>query len=209
MSLEITKQKLSEYKTLIDQDVALISRRIYNQTEETYGQYSGDVVKAYLDVLSRGGKRLRGALTMHAYFMAGGDDDRVAVRAATCIELLHAYLLVIDDIADRSRLRRGAAAAQVMLEQYHIEHHYKGDAIHFAASQATNGALVGAHIALGEIGRLRVSDARKLRALDIINEAVVTTHQGQINDIMNEVVPYVSEADVRQVMTWKTAYYTF
>lgn len=209
MSLEITKQKLAEYKTLIDQDVALVSRRIQKQTAETYGRYSAEVMQAYLDVLSRGGKRLRGALTMHAYFMAGGDDDRVAVRAATCIEMLHAYLLVIDDIADRSRLRRGAAAAHVLLEQYHAEHRYKGNAEHFAESQATNAALIGAHLALLEIGHLGLKDSRKLIALNIINEAMVTTCHGQINDIMNEVVPYVSETETQQVMTWKTAYYTF
>lgn len=209
MSLEITKQKLTEYKTLIDQDVTLISRRIYKQTEEVYGQYSGDVVKAYLDILSRGGKRLRGALTMHAYFMAGGDDDRVAVRAATCIEMLHAYLLVVDDIADHSRLRRGKAAAQVMLEQYHLERGYKGDAVHFAKSQATNAALAGAHLAMKEICQLEVKDAYKLSALRLINEAMLTTTQGQINDIMNGVVLQISERDVRQVLVWKTAYYTF
>lgn len=209
MALEITKQKLSEYKTLIDQDVALVSRRIQKQSEEVYGRYSGEIMHAYLDILSRGGKRLRGALTMHAYFMAGGDDDRVAVRAATCIEMLHAYLLVIDDIADRSRLRRGAAAAHVMLEQYHVERQYKGSAAHFAASEAVNTALAGAHLALLEIGHLGLEDSRKLAALNLINEAMVTTHHGQINDIMNEVVPRVTEAEVQQVVTWKTAYYTF
>lgn len=209
MSLQIAKQKLNEYKTLIDQDVALISRRIYKQTEEVYGQYSGDVVKAYLDILSRGGKRLRGALTMHAYFMAGGDDDRVAVRAATCIEMLHAYLLVVDDIADHSRLRRGAAAAHVLLEQYHREHRYKGDANHFAMSQATNAALIGVHTALREVGTLEVEESRKIASLQLINQAMITTIHGQINDMMNEVVSQVSEMDVRQVMTWKTAYYTF
>lgn len=208
MSLEIATQKYTEYKKLIDQDIALVSRRLQKQTEETYGQYSGDIMKEYLSLLERGGKRIRGVLAMQAYFMAGGDDSHVAVRAATCMEMLQAYWLTTDDIIDQSRIRRGSPTVQVALEQYHQQHRFKYDAAHFGKCQAMTIAQAGMHLALLEIGRLSLNDSNKLYAMNLINEAMVTTAHGQINDLMNEVANYVDEADVLQVLTWKTAYYT-
>jgi geranylgeranyl pyrophosphate synthase len=52
----------------------------------------------------RGGKRARGLLLLAA---AGNSQPRL-VRAAACVELLHAATLVQDDIFDRSAMRRGA-----------------------------------------------------------------------------------------------------
>jgi octaprenyl-diphosphate synthase len=54
-----------------------------------------------------GGKRARGLLLL----AAGQGSETKLVRAAACVELLHAATLVQDDIFDRSRVRRGAASA--------------------------------------------------------------------------------------------------
>ena len=54
----------------------------------------------------RGGKRARGLLLL----AAGGSSDPRLLRAAACVELLHAATLVQDDIFDQSRVRRGAAS---------------------------------------------------------------------------------------------------
>ena len=53
-----------------------------------------------------GGKRARGLLLL----AAGESSDAGLLRAAACVELLHAATLVQDDIFDRSRVRRGAAS---------------------------------------------------------------------------------------------------
>lgn len=53
-----------------------------------------------------GGKRARGLLLLSA----GESSEPRLVRAAACVELLHAATLVQDDIFDRSRVRRGAAS---------------------------------------------------------------------------------------------------
>lgn len=53
-----------------------------------------------------GGKRIRGALTQIAFEMAGG-RGLVAASVSEAIEFLHAGSLVIDDIQDDSRQRRG------------------------------------------------------------------------------------------------------
>ncbi|MFB6252567.1 MAG: polyprenyl synthetase family protein [Halobellus sp.] len=57
-----------------------------------------------------GGKRVRPAVTVLACEACGGDPD-AAVDFAVAIELVHNASLVIDDIIDRSDVRRGTASA--------------------------------------------------------------------------------------------------
>ncbi len=58
------------------------------------------------DLMGRGGKRLRPAMCMMACEAVGG-KKKDAVTAAACIEMIHNFTLIHDDIADRSELRRG------------------------------------------------------------------------------------------------------
>jgi geranylgeranyl diphosphate synthase type I len=58
------------------------------------------------DLLDRGGKRFRPALTFLACECVGGKKEDAA-GAAAAIELLHNMTLVHDDIEDQSELRRG------------------------------------------------------------------------------------------------------
>jgi len=65
---------------------------------------------------ARPAKRLRPALLLLAYELAGRriEDPRV-VRFAAAVELLHTFLLIHDDVADRADTRRGAAALHRVL----------------------------------------------------------------------------------------------
>jgi len=58
------------------------------------------------DLLDRGGKRIRPAMTFLASECVGGRRED-AVGAAAAVELLHNMTLVHDDIEDESELRRG------------------------------------------------------------------------------------------------------
>jgi geranylgeranyl diphosphate synthase type I len=62
--------------------------------------------KSVWDLLDRGGKRIRPALTYLACECVGGKRSD-AVTAAASVELLHNMTLVHDDIEDESELRRG------------------------------------------------------------------------------------------------------
>ena len=60
---------------------------------------------------ARPAKRLRPALLLLAYELAGQrDDDPRVIRFAAAVELLHTFLLVHDDVADEADTRRGGAA---------------------------------------------------------------------------------------------------
>lgn len=203
------KKKLAEYKNAIDKDITIYSKTLEKECLEKYNQTTHDIVGAYIDILSRGGKRLRGALTMHAYYMAGGKDEELAIKAARAIEMIHAYLLIIDDVADRSQTRRGGLAAHKLLKEYHQRQKLYGSDEHFGSSQAMHAALFGAHRAMEEITKLPIANEQKIEALQHLNSGLETTIAGQISDIYNEAIREVSEPEVRQVLTWKTAYYSF
>lgn len=206
---EAAKEKLAEYKRLIDQDIAVYSKTLEEDILKKYNQTTQDIVGTYVSILARGGKRLRGALSMHAYYMAGGKDKQLAIRAARAIEMIHAYLLIVDDIADRSQTRRGGITAHKLLKEYHQKHELHGGDEHFGSSQAMHAALFGAHKAMEEIALLPMKNEQKVEMFKHLNNTLETTIAGQISDIYNEAVREVSEERVRQVLTWKTAYYSF
>jgi geranylgeranyl diphosphate synthase type II len=201
--------QLDAYKNLLDEEIARYVAGASAHVLETYGAFSHTALGAYLSVLSRGGKRLRGALMLASYEAYGGTDQVLALQVARIIEMVHAYILVIDDINDRSDLRRGGPAAHILQKQYHEKSNLLGTAAHFGESTAMNAALIGNHLAMTELATLRVGAERRLAVLKIINETMVVTGHGQLNDIYNETDAEASAAAVDRVLEWKTAHYTF
>lgn len=205
----LTITKLQEYKSLIDTDIAEYSDQLLANWERDYGTYSRDGFSAFTEILSRGGKRLRGALVLNAYEMCGGTDQKLALSAARVLEMIHAYVLIVDDICDRSDMRRGGPTAHRLLEQYHRQSRLHGDSEHFGVSQAMNAAVAGAHEAMLALGKLPIAPELTRQLQNRLNETLITTANGQFNDIFNEALQDVDEEQVKKVLTWKTAYYSF
>jgi geranylgeranyl diphosphate synthase type I len=201
-------EQLARYKLLIDADIITYSHHIAATTRDQYGDYVGDVIDVFFDVLGRGGKRLRGALAMVGYEMCGGQDQQMIVRAATALEMFNAYILMIDDIQDRSSLRRGKATAHEMLADYHRSHQLKGDAAHSGVSLTLNAAFAGAHAAQILLAGLNVDAELRMKVIAIVNQAMLITSHGQTYDLMNELKGQANAADIDHVLEWKTAYYT-
>lgn len=200
--------KLLAYKNAIDADITRYSKQIQKTTLQQYGKNARLEIDAFLDILSRGGKRIRGALTMVGYEMLGGKDERMIIQAARAIEMLHAYILIIDDIQDRSPTRRGGPTAHMALANYHRQNELAGDSDHFGISIALNAALSGSHASQMILANLPTDEDTRLKAVSIANRSMMVTAHGQTSDIMNEVVAEVTEADVDRVLEFKTANYT-
>jgi geranylgeranyl diphosphate synthase, type I len=201
--------RLMAYKQAIDDDIAAYADYIKHTTATLYGPYAELEVNTFLDILSRGGKRIRGTLVMVGYEMTGGQDRAMILQAARAIEMLHTYMLIVDDIQDRSRVRRGQPTAHEQLAAYHRRHHLKGDAAHTGISLAMNAALAGAHAAGVIMANLNAEPQLRLNALSITNRTMGITVHGQTYDIMNELVTSPRPEDVEQVLEWKTALYSF
>ena len=205
----IFTDKLASYKQLIDSDIDAFVQKLERETLQHYGAYARLAIDAYGSILQRGGKRIRGSLAMVAYEMAGGKNRVLSLQLARVLEMLHAYILIVDDFQDRSHVRRGGPAAHTLLAQYHSRHELAGDSEHFGASIAMNAALAGNHLAQQAIAEMDVSSEVKLKISSMINGTMVTTDHGQTSDIINEVVADVPMQDIENVLEWKTAHYTF
>lgn len=202
-------QKLGEYKSAIDADIAAYSKQIQKTTLQKFGVHSRVAIDAYLEILNRGGKRIRGALTILGYEMVGGKDRAMITQAAMAIEMIHAYILIVDDIVDRSPTRRGGPTAHETLAAYHKKHAWADSSRHFGDSIAMNAALTANHAALMLLANLDVDTELRIKAISVLNYALVTTGHGQVHDIFNEVSGQVETRDIENVLEWKTAHYTF
>ena len=200
---------LVNYKKAIDSDIQNYCEHTIAETNNSFGEYPTEAVRAYCDLLNRGGKRIRGALVMVAYEMFGGTDMHTARQAAKAIEMLHAYILIVDDIQDNSEVRRGGPTAHIQLKQYHKSKGLSGDSRHFGVSVALNGALFGVHSAINILAELDLSPEMRLEIISNVNKNFIATAHGQTLDIFNEVVGTVDEEYIDKVLLWKTAYYTF
>ncbi len=207
--IAVFTRKLNEFKQLIDADISTYSRQITKNTRKQYGPYAQIEIDAFLSILGRGGKRIRGALVMLGYEMSGGTNKAMIIEAARVVEMIHAYILIIDDIQDRSRIRRGGPAAHMLLSEYHSQHSLSSNSDHFGISIAMNSALAGAHAAQMLLTNLDVDQQLRLNTIAILNRTMLVTAHGQTNDIMNEVLAEVSQKDIETVLEWKTAHYTF
>lgn len=203
------RAELSALKQQIDRDIDGYWLGALPAVGHEYGPMSQRVMSEFADMMRRGGKRIRGALAAHAYRLFGGQDDDVALAAARLIEMMNAYILVIDDVIDRSELRRGAPTTHRRLRDWHRQAGWHGQSDRFGDNQAILAAMTGAHQAMLEIGRLNVPADLRLAALDNLNHLLVVTCHGQINDVSNEAVGTNDRQLVEHVLLWKTAYYTF
>ena len=204
-----TKETLARYKDLIDTDIAEHSQTLTERWEKEFSLETVAILDSYLAILSRGGKRLRGALSIWAYELAGGTDENLAVTLARHIEMIHTYLLVVDDVADLAKVRRGGPSAHEIIKNYHIDQKWFGDPEHFGFVQAINASLALQHLVMQEISELATVDSIKLEALQQLNSVLFTTVIGQISDLNHQAMPGVTEHEVTRMMRQKTAYYSF
>src|SRR3989338_5798086 len=158
----------------------------------------------------REGKRIRPLLLILSY--KGYSPKSVKLtksfyNAATCIELLHNFMLIHDDIIDRSNLRRGKPTMHKLLEK---------------ATKTAEPEKLGSDLAIviGDIVYASAFDAflsinedlrRKERALKYFIQTAVFTAMGEFIDTLHgvEKISKIKEEDVFLNYTLKTARYTF
>ena len=67
----------------------------------------------------KGGKRLRPVALILSYLANNGQDVNTILKNAVGIELYHNFTLIIDDIIDDDKIRRGRDSLHVTLEKIH------------------------------------------------------------------------------------------
>jgi geranylgeranyl diphosphate synthase type I len=177
-------------------------------------EYTRRANQSFPDLLGEGGKRVRGILCIIGYDLYDGTDPGIVGRAAAILEAYHAYMLVVDDIMDKSVLRHGQDTAHEALEKFHLSRidpdhpdplAQARSAAHWGKSAATNAALIGMHRASADLSLLDPTG----QASFITHKRLAETGIGQQRDVSPQGYDATTSDDALETVRLKTARYTF
>jgi geranylgeranyl pyrophosphate synthase/predicted secreted hydrolase len=129
-------------------------------------QLARSMVDPVRDVVDRGGKSWRSYAALACCDVVGG-DSREFVQWLAMPELMHTGSLIVDDVQDRSHVRRGGPSAHLVY----------GDAL--AINAGTACYFMGQRLLYSE----RVSATDRLRLYDFYFESLRAGHAGQALDL--------------------------
>ena len=200
---------------MLDKMVAQIDRSLADFLKQIHGEYQLHLADPILyqsikDFVLRKGKRIRPILFILSYM--GYRKSRTEMSpsiyyVSTCVELLHNFMLIHDDIIDRSDLRRGLPTMHRLLRK---------------AAKTKEQDKLGSDLAIivGDIIYASAFDAflsinedpkRKEEALRYFIRTAIFTAMGEFIDTLHgfQNVKQIKEKDVLLNYTLKTARYTF
>ncbi len=157
----------------------------------------------------RPGKRVRPLVLIAAYLGYGGGPSRLkeVVAIASSLEIMHSFLLIQDDIIDRSSVRRGG-------EAFHLLMRRRFTGITRNQGIGSDVALVAADVlfcdALQLVLGAKMERTAKESFLRLFARTYERTAWGQILDIINTMPLALRSGDTaaREIGMMKTAYYT-
>ncbi len=199
----------------------MIFDRIKNKLDGKLKDFIADINKQYsLDTISplifnnikdfvlRLGKRIRPLLFVIGYL---GFSKKIAANLYTSalgIELLHDFMLVHDDIIDKSDTRRGKPSMHAMLN-YHLKRYKKikfnGQDLSIALGDIMYAMAINAFLSINE------NMERKERALRKFIDTAVYTGCGEFIELINGAKPIekITKDSIYKIYDYKTAHYTF
>ncbi len=164
--------------------------------------------KSIKEFISRDGKRVRPILFCIGYLGFTKKPAPGLYRSAISLELLHDFMLVHDDIIDKSNTRRGLPSMHALLDNY--LHKYKK--IKFSGADLTivAGDVMYA-MALDAFLAVKEKPIRKELALKKLILAALFTGSGEFIELLLGAKPIqkVSKEEIYKIYDYKTANYTF
>ena len=158
--------------------------------------------------LSQKGKRIRPSLFVAGYLGFAGKEAPGLYTSALSTEFLHNFVLIHDDIVDRSDTRRGSPSMHKMLNKYIGK--YKnikctGEDLAIVTGDVIYALGIGAFLAIDEKAE------RKERALKKLLDAAVYTGTGEFLELMSPVkdIGSVEKEDIYKLYDLKTGIYSF
>jgi geranylgeranyl diphosphate synthase type I len=191
------EKELNHYATVID--------KLY-----TLNKLSPILFKSIKEFILRDGKRIRPILFCIGYsgFSKKNPPPSGLYRSALSLELLHDFLLVHDDIIDRSDTRRGKPAMHTLLNKYLTKNmgaKFSGQDLAVVAGDVMYAMALDAFLAIKE------NPQRKEAALKKLISAALYTGSGEFIELLLAVKPIekVTQNDIYKIYDSKTANYTF
>lgn len=205
------KDYLKDYARQADKYLARFFTKKIDEVKDI-GRDGKGVLMA-VDMLSRykkfiqGGKKLRGALIQLGYEITGG-RKRDILQASTCIEIIHSFLLMHDDIMDLDALRRGFPTIHRQYEDKHRKLKLGKDTSHYGIAMGIDVGDLGAYLGTEVLLDSNLDADKKLRAAIYLSRLLQRVTYGQGLDVTYEQMKDITEYDVMQVHLHKTSIYT-
>jgi len=195
--------------------------KIKNRVEKELLAYIGSINKLYAlnklspalfksikEFICRDGKRVRPILFCIGYLGYSKKTPPGLYRSALSLELLHDFMLVHDDIIDKSDQRRGKPSMHAMLSNslgQNKKVKFKGEDLAIVVGDVMYAMALDAFLAIRENMRRKESALKKLFL------AALYTGSGEFIELLLGVKPIekVTQKDIYKIYDYKTANYTF
>ena len=160
------------------------------------------------DFLLRDGKRIRPILFCIGYLGFTKKPALHLYKGALSWELLHDFLLVHDDIIDKSNTRRGKPSMHQMLNKYLKD--YKNLKFNGQDLAIVIGDIMYA-FAINALLSIKQKASRKEQALKKFIEAAIYTGSGEFIELLYglENLEKIKKEQIYRIYDYKTAHYTF
>jgi len=199
-NFKLFNQILSDYRQGVDSEL----KRFFERKIKEAGlisKSSADTIKILREFNLRGGKRARPVLINIGYFLAGGKNKKAILKVSPCVELIHNFFLIHDDIIDRDELRRGKPSLYAFYQKKFSDLH-KGISFALIAGDISN--VLGYQI----LAESDFKEKNKAKALDVLNKMIERTCHGEMLEMFLKEGEIIKESDIEKVSKYKTAYYS-
>ena len=217
-----------DYKSRIDKELNSFFDRKIRQASAISGE-AVELVETAKKFVLAGGKRIRPMLAILGYKAFSGSKEDDIIKASAALELIHAFLLIHDDIMDFGEERH---SIKTVHRKYRDEYDYlftdKGSsgkakeknpekepkqspkASHFGESVAICIGDMTYAYANEIIANSNFNEKLKSKALAWISSVVTSTCFGQIHDIFagEKKYEYVPKKEIELIHYLKTARYS-
>ena len=160
------------------------------------------------EFISRKGKRIRPILFVVGYLGYAKKTAGGLYKSALSLELLHDFVLVHDDIIDKSNTRRGKPSMHAMLNRFlrgRGNLKFNGEDLTIVIGDVMFAMALDAFLSVKEDCR------RKEAALKKLIEAAMYTGSGEFIELLYGIkkITKITKADIYKVYDYKTANYSF
>ncbi len=178
------------------------------QKEYELDKVSPELYSAIKNFVLRDGKRIRPLLYLVGFMGYSKKEERNLYKSAISIELLHDFMLIHDDVIDKSDKRRGKPTLHVVFNKYlkrFKNAKTNGNDLAIVAGDVIYALAIKSFLSIG------VNLATKEKALRRFADTSIYTGSGQFLELINTTkkLSDVSKQDIYKVYDYKTAYYTF
>ncbi len=201
-------EEMGVFKKIFDRELErYFSSLIKNIKKED--ALTGRALECVRDIALAGGKRIRPMLAFKSYEAFGGKDKKAFMKVAIAIELIHIYLLIHDDICDRSDSRHGKKTLHVAITESVCSKLGAAEAVHFGISMAV---IVG-DLLCAEAFKLISQSGLDLKKKDGIGayfqKIISQTCVGQAQEFSLQLQRNAKYEEIMKIYLNKTAKYTF